>query len=90
MSTIQIFCLSLRLINHVRYMMVAATIANAKPPNLIFVLSHKDSSFSTSFFIYTESCFILLNESIMLRKYAVESIFSFEWDNSLFVSLKCH
>ena len=37
--------------------------ANAQPPNCIFVLSHKDSSFSTSFFTYTESFFILLIES---------------------------
>ena len=59
---------------------------NAKPPNLTFILSHKDSSFSIVFVIYTESFFILLSESIMLRKYAVESTFSFEWDNSLLVS----
>ena len=63
----QIFCLSLRLMYHVRYIMVAATITNAKPPNLIFVLSHKDSSFSTTFSIYTESFLILLSESITLR-----------------------
>ena len=86
MSTIQIFCLSLRLINHVRYIMVAATMTNAKPPNVIFMLSHIDSFFSTYCVMIVESFFILLNESIILRKYAVESTFSFEWDNSLFVS----
>ena len=60
--------------------------ANAKPPNLIFMLSHNDSFFSTYCVMIVESFFILLNESITLRKYAVESTFSFEWDNSLFVS----
>ena len=57
--------LSLRLMYHVRYIMVAATMINAHPPNCIFALSHKDSSFSTSFFMYTESFFTLLTEAII-------------------------
>lgn len=63
----QIFCLSLRFINHVRYMMVAATMQNAKPPNFTFILSHKDSSFSMYIVLLVESFFILLRESMIER-----------------------
>ena len=50
-ATIQILCLSLRLMYHERYIIVATTIINAKPPNFTFTLSHKVSSFCTDFSI---------------------------------------